>query len=249
MYFADTDNKNNFIALMNNNFDKRSSDIKKLGWGENPSLEDQINAYKGIQGPQPLHLDSSTDHYETFTRLTNINPNIRDTNGESPLMIACTEDRVIMAKRLLGNPRTNPNIKSSQGIPLLLYVYLNNPVSRAKIIKYLLNNAKTNPNIQDDNGDSLLLKASKTGNIDTVILLLNNKKTNLNLRDKDGYTALDLACGRRNTKMTQLLTAKNARHSWKYYIHNVDWERYVIYSIPINIGLAYLFLFYYIYYK
>src|SRR5690606_39211428 len=75
IYFSEADNENNFKKLIQNNFDQRIADIKLLGWGDSPFLQEQMNAYRGIEGDKRVCIDFyDKANFDLLLRLIHINP-------------------------------------------------------------------------------------------------------------------------------------------------------------------------------
>src|SRR5690606_22211936 len=201
MHFADNNQSENFKHLMQNSFGQRIADIALLGWGTHPCLQDQINAYKGIQGP--LSFNYSVD-LSTFLRLTDINPNLHIPDTSAPLSWAHQQGLTLTVQRLLANKRISPNTQYHHGQTFLCHLFYTKQITK---IELLLNNTKLDPNIQNKEGKTFLHYACQYKQPAIVGLLLTNQKTNPNIKDAHGHTPLHSACTYKQLAIVELLLA------------------------------------------
>jgi len=120
------------------------------------------------------------------------NPNVKDKNGDTPLLIAvkltAARNRKIDIVAKLIEGKANLNVKDKNGdTPLFIAVKSGRIDMVAKLLE-----GKANPNVKDKNGDTPLLIAVKNGRIDIVARLLEGK-ANPNFKDKNGDTPLLIA--------------------------------------------------------
>ena len=106
--------------------------------------------------------------------LSNVNPNLADKKGWSPLSIAVGNNYVDIVSILISNLRTNVNCKTVDegATPLMIAILKNN----FEIVKLLINDERTNINIRDYSNNTALSYAvfKKLSNV--VDLLLKSEK-------------------------------------------------------------------------
>jgi len=112
--------------------------------------------------------------------------NLVDSYDNTPLLYACTYNRINVVKILLQNPKTDINIKCCQSrvTPFLCAAYNKN----ADMINLLLDNG-ANINACDSNGASALFNLCRDDNIEIYRLLL-DRHINVKIQDKSGMTIL-----------------------------------------------------------
>lgn len=127
--------------------------------------------------------------------------NILNTEGYSPLILACYYRNNEVAKFLINNG-SDINQKSSMGTPLMAAVVKGN----IEIVNELLNK-KAAINSIDSNGTSALLYATMFKNYEIVKLLI---KANANpyLKDNRGNSAIDYAILANDDKLIETLKNK-----------------------------------------
>ena len=148
-----------------------------------------VNAQNGL-GYTPLTWAALEGNVYATQRLLahpNINPNITDMNGRTPLIWSV-------------------NIQALE----------NNPKDRFKVLELLLNSEKVNPNIKDTyHGRSALAyavelnkKDSSEGRLDVVKAVLNSKnRLDTSIEDNYGLTASDLAKFKNKTTILEVLNS------------------------------------------
>lgn len=117
-----------------------------------------------------------------------INPNLQNSNGESPLRIAVTRANTEVIRVLLASDRVNVNLKNSDGRSLLYSIILRR---NTEVIKALLDSKRFDVSLQNDDGKSLLYLAVLCRNTE-VKVLLSSKRVGINSQDENGYSALHI---------------------------------------------------------
>lgn len=131
------------------------------------------------------------------------NPNLRDQNGNTLLLILSQFDKTnIIAKILLKYP-VDPNITDPAGNSPLLWAVKNKNTELAK----LLIEKNANPNETNALGISPLMIAVSNNDIEIIKLLL-NAGAEPYIKDSNGQTALDIAREKNLTGIIDLLSKK-----------------------------------------
>ncbi|ORX44732.1 ankyrin [Piromyces finnis] len=120
-----------------------------------------------------------------------INVNVKDINGELPIVVSIYSGNVEIFEYLMEHG-VDCNSKDSNGNPLLSLALSNNPL----LVKYLLKKPNININEKDANGNYPLINAINQNDIDNVILLVKYGKDNnidMDINDGNGNTPLTLS--------------------------------------------------------
>lgn len=162
--------------------------------------------------------------------------NLTRNDGESALSVTTASGRVRNSKltnilKLLLEKGADPNIKNSQGIPVIFSTIVPKAVHEAEgcleILELLLS-AGADPNSVDHEGVSLLAATVETGNVTFVELLI---KKGADVHSTDGrYSCLMIAIERRSSQMIDLLLQRGAtidgytkrNHLFRRYIMTDD---------------------------
>jgi ankyrin repeat protein len=116
-----------------------------------------------------------------------ININIKDGNGNTPLMISIKTKNSIIINYLLSNENININSINNIG-ETALHIACNN--EKENIVELLLKNKDININIQDlENKYTPLMYAVSLNNFNITNVLLSNSSINILLQDVTGSTA------------------------------------------------------------
>ena len=132
--------------------------------------------------------------------------NIKDTNGETPLYLACENSHTELVKLLLEHG-ADANIKSEYGYTPL---YRACDKDNTEVVKLLLEHG-ADVNSKDNYGNTLLYSACKNNNTELAKLLL-EYGADVNNKNKYGGTLLYWACLKNNTELVKLLLDYGA---WK----------------------------------
>ena len=132
--------------------------------------------------------------------------NIKDTNGETPLYLACENSHTELVKLLLEHG-ADANIKSEYGYTPL---YRACDKDNTEVVKLLLEHG-ADVNSKDNYGNTLLYSACKNNNTELAKLLL-EYGADVNIKNKYGGTLLYWACLKNNTELVKLLLDYGA---WK----------------------------------
>jgi ankyrin repeat protein len=112
--------------------------------------------------------------------------NVRDDNGNTPLMMACRGGHLDVVEKLLDSSHLDH--QNSDGMTALFYASVN---EHPDIVKLLLDHG-ANPDLQNTNGNTALTAASFNGYMEITKLLMDHG-AKLDIRNNRGHTALTLA--------------------------------------------------------
>lgn len=124
--------------------------------------------------------------------------NTTNSNGFTPLILACYRGNNEVAKILIEN-NCDINVKSEMGTALMASIVKGNNEIASLLIK-----KKADVNLTDAQGTTALMYAVQFKNIDLVKLLLANK-ADKSLQDKKGKTAFEYAAFSGNEAIINLL--------------------------------------------
>jgi ankyrin repeat protein len=123
-------------------------------------------------------------------RAWNFNPNKKDSNGYTPLMIAAKNGHKDMVELLLSIGTLDINAMCSFRRTPLSWAALN---GHKDTVEVLIRIGEAEVDIKDNNGDTPLSLAASIGYKDTVEVLLSIGKASVDTKDNDGRTPLILA--------------------------------------------------------
>lgn len=138
---------------------------------------------------------------EDLKKIVNKDPeiiNTKNSNGFTPLILACYKGNVAVVKFLIENSKTI-NTSSDMGTPLMACV-----VKGSNEILELLLQKGADPNLTDSKGTTALMYAAQFQNIDAIKLLLKHK-AEIQHKDKDGKTAFEFAVFTNNEEIINIL--------------------------------------------
>lgn len=137
-----------------------------------------------------------------------INVNLQDKEGQTPLYRACYYGRTEVVQLLLEQPNINVNIQNTYGETPL---YIACCYGHTEVIKLLLSHPKIDVNLQGINGKTLLYRACIDGNIKIVKLLIQHPKIKIDfniLKFKNNVKLYSSLKGRKDiilSKVTKIL--------------------------------------------
>ena len=143
-----------------------------------------------------------------FARLLlmhNANPDLKNANGDTPLMIACKMGKENFIKLLI-KFNSNTNEKNNFGETALHMALLNGNI---EIIKLLVNE-KTNLALLTDSNRSLAHYAVKSGKISILKYIIERTNSSINEIDGLGNTLLHYACQINNFDIVEFLVNMGA---------------------------------------
>ena len=143
-----------------------------------------------------------------FARLLlmhNANPDLKNANGDTPLMIACKMGKENFIKLLI-KFNSNTNEKNNFGETALHMALLNGNI---EIIKLLVNE-KTNLALLTDSNRSLAHYAVKSGKISVLKYIIERTNSSINEIDGLGNTLLHYACQINNFDIVEFLVNMGA---------------------------------------
>lgn len=126
------------------------------------------------------------------------NLNEVDSNGNTPLMVACRWGDAPVVRMLLNNG-ANPNVRTAKGRTPLMIACAN---QGGETVCRLLISKGADVNAAANNGATALMLAALNAKVDVIEVLL-DKGANAKAEDKKGYTALDYAT---NAEISPVLT-------------------------------------------
>lgn len=150
-------------------------------------------------------LTSNVSIVNLFLNKGLIDPNLTDSDGNTPLLMAIRLNYVDIIDSLLGDPRTDPNKGNlnfdNQDTPLTFACILNNN----DIVFLLLSNRLTNPNITREDDISALIIAVNEINPFIVEHLIQHPQIDINYSTDIIESALYYACSNENEEIMRLL--------------------------------------------
>lgn len=139
-----------------------------------------------------------------------VNPDAKNTNGNSPLILAISGGDIAIVTALL-EANANPNAQDHLGNPALLCAAAN---GYDEIVRELLAR-EVDPNVQNIDGETSLMWAASRGQLAVVELLLAQEKTNPYLKNNRGKTALMMAQFNGHSDIVEILQKRDLEHSYK----------------------------------
>lgn len=134
----------------------------------------------------------------------NLNPNIRDTDGDTALMMACHYRKkyggnIANINALLQTPHINVNIPNGAGQNPLLQATI---AGDTELMQMLSNANGIDPNVQAPNGDTPLMIAAAKKHIEAINILktISTIAEGINTQNQRKYTALIMASLRENNE-------------------------------------------------
>ena len=164
--------------------------------------------------PTPLSLAWVPDKVggETvsrFLKYPQINVNVRDKDGWTPLLLACVNNKIDIVKELLNHSQLDINIQDNGGYTALMWSI--DPAVDIDITNILISHPNLDINLQNKIGFTALLCACQYNSIiEKVNILLQHPKIDINLKTIDNYTALSLSSVLKKVDIVKLLLQKNA---------------------------------------
>ena len=144
--------------------------------------------------------------YELFNMIRKLergaDPNIRDEDGNTALMIALLHGSNIEVVRFLLDSGVDPNIRDNNGkTPLTIAILYRGNI---EIVRLLLERGADPNNRYNDGRTELMVAVNRGVNIKMIRLLLDNG-ANVNFRDNNGETALMIALRNKYRDIVKLL--------------------------------------------
>ena len=137
--------------------------------------------------------DGDLTWVKTFMQCPQIDINVRNQYGVTPLNVAAREGYNEIARLLLINPKIDTNKYNSMNGKTALIVA--SEEGKWEIVKMLLSNAQINVEMSDINGETALKKAASRGHLMAVKLLLRCTKTkvdNIESKNDDIQEAIEM---------------------------------------------------------
>jgi ankyrin repeat protein len=135
--------------------------------------------------------------------------NIPDAVGHTPLHIAADRGEAAVVDALLGDPRVDVNPSDAlRRTPLLLAAL----AGRAEAVQRLLADDRTEVNVTDRDGQTALHWAALLGHLDVLRLLLADRRTDRTITNvPDGRTAAELAVAAGRYAAAELIDPQGSR--------------------------------------
>jgi ankyrin repeat protein len=129
-----------------------------------------------------------------------VNPNVYNEDGLTPIAHAALCDRGDMIEFLLSDPRVNPNIPNNNGdTPLALAVQERNLDALHALVK----NPRVSVNQANEDDTTPLLLCFQNGYSEELVVLMKRDDLQFNTRHKNGSTPLFHACLNRHLCVVQ----------------------------------------------
>lgn len=164
----------------------------------NPNIEDFDNW-------TPFHYavctsDNDIKIFMLFYECPRVSLTICTGDNLSPLILVCrnswTPNAETIIDTLLNDPKTDPNILSSEGTAfhILCKNKYNNNSAYFRIIQKFLDNLKINIMLQDRESKTPFMTVCWYGSLPLVKLLIDDPRNEPNFKDRYGRTAFSYAC-------------------------------------------------------
>ena len=128
---------------------------------------------------------------ELILNSTNVDINIKDSTGNSCLILATLYGKLEIVELLLAQTQTNVNEINNNGETALIIASMH---KRVKITALLMKRNDVKIRTMDKNGTNAFMAACDSGCIDIVRLLFDKKAVLINIYNEDGFTPLIFAC-------------------------------------------------------
>lgn len=178
-----------------------------LAHGANPNVigtNAEITALMAAIENSNINTNNNINVIRVLLEHPNLDPNIGDPLlGSTALMGAVVDGKLEIAKELLKNEKTDPNLKNKFGATALMMAIQGGNVD---IINALLGNPKVDPNIMEDmTGNTVLISAvmDSNCNIEIIRALLKNPRVDPNVMNIFG-SALMWAIEKNNIDVVKL---------------------------------------------
>ena len=153
-----------------------------------------------------LHIACQNNNYKIIPKLiTEKNINMKNINGDTPLLVAILENSYECIKALLSNgTNIDTNVIDSCGyfsLKMILIIFNNSP-ELIELINLLINNG-VDKNLHDSDQSTALHKACQLNTYEVIPKLITEE--NINMKDKNGNTPLMIAIQEKNYESIKAL--------------------------------------------
>ncbi|OHT08517.1 hypothetical protein TRFO_22939 [Tritrichomonas foetus] len=158
-------------------------------------------------GWTPIHYAAQMGNVNILSYILSkcqgIDINLKDNEGNSPLLIAASNNHSKIVSALLKRNNCNPNLADNNGwTPLHIAAGNRNQ----EIVKTLIFNSKTNANAKTfENKETPLIIAAEANDEKIVGIILRKPNVDVNAKTKNNETALTLAIRNRNKAIIELI--------------------------------------------
>ena len=173
------------------------SEVRKKSWLSPEDLKPTRNAFHIVSVYELKDLVK-----ELLAIARNIDPDLQDNYGRTPLSWAAEKGHTEVVKALLGDPRVNPDRQDSVGGTPLSWAAQE---GHTEIVKAFLADPQVDPNRQDDNGAVSLHFAAQEGHTEVVRALLGDRQVDADRQDNNGGTPLSWAAQEGHTEVVKAL--------------------------------------------
>ena len=135
----------------------------------------------------------------------NADPNIRDSNDCTALMLAAVRGYEEIVDTLMKNKRVDPNIQRKDGMTALIFA---SHEGHAEIVNHLLQK-KANPDLQNVDGETALMAACEKGYLQIINSMLKSQ-ADPDIVNNVGRTAMMVATIKNKPTVVELLLQENA---------------------------------------
>ena len=148
----------------------------------------------------PLHYACISGHVNVVKLLFELGIDVNAIDGEddTPLILACTHNRLKIVKLLCQHPNIDINATNTNGESPLILACINNHVNMVRFLTQ-------NPNIDINAITRSINKACKSSYMEIFKILLNHPNLDINATENGWMTHLHFACISGNVKAVELL--------------------------------------------
>jgi FOG: Ankyrin repeat len=177
------------------------SEVRKKSWLSSEDLKPTQNAFHmvGVYG-----LDNLVK--ALFARAQDIDPDLQDKEGRTPLSWAAEYGHTEVVKTLLSDGRVDPDRQDNNGQTPLSWAARK---GHTEVVKCLLGDGRVDPDRQDNHGTTPLDCASSHGHMEIIKALLCDSQVDPNGQDNDGQTPLSWAVENGQTEVVKGLSSHN----------------------------------------
>ena len=168
------------------------------------------------KGNTALHIACKQKSVETtklILEAKGCDVNVRNNEGFSPVLLACTEDdhsmqnRILETLELLVEANCDVSAVTNSGETAIMLIVKWVETKYQEIIEYLVNSCGCDLSLQNNNGNTALHIACRVNNATFVDALLKQKACNLGIKNSDGNTPLHVACSQGYSEIAKMIAS------------------------------------------